>query len=123
MIFKYIYIYTHTHAGFNLRSSWSAQFSQRAVIKTLAMVGFLASLLNRTVFRRSEKSTQDLAWHIYYYLVSYRTTCAALIRYNRPLHGFRRHLGCGAVAAKITANVWKILQLSTLITPQLHVQF
>ena len=46
---KYIYIYTHTHAGFNLRSSWSAQFSQRAVIKTLAMVGFLASLLYRTV--------------------------------------------------------------------------
>ena len=42
---------------------------------------------------------------------------------NRPLHGFRRHLGCGAVAAKITANVWEILQLSTLITPQLHVQF
>ena len=37
------------YAGFNLRSSWSAQFSQRAVIKTLAMVGFLASLLYRTV--------------------------------------------------------------------------
>ena len=35
--------------------------------------------------------------------------------YNRPLHGFRRHLGCGAVAAKITANVWEILQLSTLV--------
>ena len=29
---------------------------------------------------RNDKSTQDLAWHIYYYLVSYRTTCAALIR-------------------------------------------
>ena len=29
---------------------------------------------------RSDKSTQDLAWHIYYYLVSYRTTCAAFIR-------------------------------------------
>ena len=42
---------------------------------------------------------------------------------NRPLHGFRRHLGCGAVAAKITANVWKILQLSTLVTPQVHVGF
>ena len=42
---------------------------------------------------------------------------------NRPLHGFRRHLGCGAVAAKITAYVWEIIQLSTLITPQLHVQF
>ena len=42
---------------------------------------------------------------------------------NRPLHGFRRHLGCGAVAGKITANVWEILQLSTLIIPQLHVQF
>ena len=27
---------------------------------------------------RSDKSTQDLAWHIYNYLVSYRTTCAAL---------------------------------------------
>ena len=36
---------------------------------------------------------------------------------NRPLHGFRRHLGCGAVAAKITANVWDIVQLSTPITP------
>ena len=24
---------------------------------------------------------------------------------SRPLHSFRRHLGCGAVAAKITANV------------------
>ena len=42
---------------------------------------------------------------------------------NRPLHGFRRHLGCGAVAAKITANIWKILQLSTVIISQLHVQF
>ena len=37
------------------------------------------------------------------------------------MHGFRRHLGCGEVAAKITVNVWEILQLSTLITPQLHV--
>ena len=35
---------------------------------------------------------------------------------------FRRDLGCGAVAAKIRANVWKILQLSTLVTPQLHVR-
>ena len=32
------------------------------------------------IFIRSDKSTQELAWHIYYYLVSYRTTCAALIR-------------------------------------------
>ena len=42
---------------------------------------------------------------------------------NRPLHGFRRHLGCGAVAAKITANVWDIVQLSTSITPQLYIGF
>ena len=54
MIYIYIYIYNiyiyiYIYAGFNLRSSWSAQFSQRAVIKTLAMVGFLASLLYRTV--------------------------------------------------------------------------
>ena len=42
---------------------------------------------------------------------------------NRPLHGFSRHLRCGAVAAKITANVWKVLQLLTLITPQLHSGF
>ena len=51
------------------------------------------------------------------------TGVSSKVRFNRPLHGFRRHLGCGAVAAKITANVWEILQLSTLITPQLHVQF
>ena len=25
---------------------------------------------------------------------------------NKPLHGFRRHLGCGVDTAKITANVW-----------------
>ena len=42
---------------------------------------------------------------------------------NRPLHGFRRHLGCGAVAAKITVNVWDIVQLSTPITPQLYIGF
>ena len=60
-------------------------------------------------------------WLVDYYLChSSHFHCLAG---NRPLHGFRRHLGCGAVAAKITANVWKILQLSTLITPQLHVQF
>ena len=29
--------------------------------------------------------------------------------------GFRRHLGCGAVATKITANVWDIVQLSLSI--------
>ena len=34
---------------------------------------------------------------------------------NRPLHGFRRHLGCGAVTAKTTANVWEILQLYFII--------
>ena len=28
---------------------------------------------------------------------------------SRPLHSFRRHLGCGAVAAKITANIWDIV--------------
>ena len=27
---------------------------------------------------------------------------------NRPMHGFCRHLGCGAVAAKITVIVWDI---------------
>ena len=51
------------------------------------------------------------------------TLYETIIYRNRPLHGFRRHLGCGAVAAKISANVWEILQLSTLITPQLQVQF
>ena len=51
------------------------------------------------------------------------TTTIILALNNRPLHGFGRHLGCGAVAAKITANVWKILQISTLFTPQLHVRF
>ena len=42
---------------------------------------------------------------------------------NRLLHGFHRHLGCGAVAAKITANVWDIVQLSTPITPRLYIGF
>ena len=36
---------------------------------------------------------------------------------NRPIHGFRRHLGWGSVAAKITSNVWEIVQLSNLVTP------
>ena len=43
--------------------------------------------------------------------------------FHRPLHGFHRHLGCGAVTEKITANVWEILQLSTLTTPQLQIWF
>ena len=42
---------------------------------------------------------------------------------NRPLHGFRRHLGCGAVVAKITVNVWDIVQLSMPITLQLYIGF
>ena len=42
---------------------------------------------------------------------------------NRPLHGFCRHLGCGTVAAKITVNVWDIVQISTPITPQLYIGF
>ena len=42
---------------------------------------------------------------------------------NRPLHGFRRHLECGAVAAKIAANVWDIVQLPMLITLQLYIGF
>ena len=42
------------------------------------------------------------------------------VSWKRPLHGFRRHLGCGPVdAAKITANIWDFVQLSTPITPQL----
>ena len=41
------------------------------------------------------------------------------LRY-RPFQGFRRHLGGGAVAAKITANVWEIVQLSNLVTPLLY---
>ena len=40
--------------------------------------------------------------------------------YNRPFQGFRRHLGGDAVAAKITANVWEIVQLSNLVTPLLY---
>ena len=39
---------------------------------------------------------------------------------NGPFQGFRRHLGGGAVAAKITANVWEIVQLSNLVTPLLY---
>ena len=31
-----------------------------------------------------------------------------------------RHLGGGAVTAKITANVWEIVQLSNLVTPLLY---
>lgn len=37
------------------------------------------------------------------------------------MHGFRRLLGLGAVAAKITANVWEILQFPTLTTPLLYI--
>ena len=32
-------------------------------------------------------------------------TKKAVSENNRPLHGFRHHLGCGAIMAKITANV------------------
>ena len=39
---------------------------------------------------------------------------------NRPIQVYGRHLGGGAVAAKITANVWEIVQLSTLATPLLY---
>ena len=39
---------------------------------------------------------------------------------NRPFHGFRRHLGWESVTAKITANVWEIVQLSNLVTPLLY---
>ena len=39
---------------------------------------------------------------------------------NTPFHGFRRHLGWGSVAAKITANAWEIVQLSNLVTPLLY---
>ena len=41
-------------------------------------------------------------------------------KYNRTFHGFRRHLGWGSVAAKITANLWEIVQLSNLVTPLLY---
>ena len=34
---------------------------------------------------------------------------------NRPFQGFRRHLGGGAVAAKITANVWGFKILITIV--------
>ena len=39
---------------------------------------------------------------------------------NRPDHGFCHQLGWGSVAAKITANVWEIVQLSNLVTPLLY---
>ena len=42
---------------------------------------------------------------------------------NRPLHGFHHHFGCEAVVAKVTANVWGIVQLSTPITPQVYIGF
>ena len=44
----------------------------------------------------------------------------SLVIRSRPFHGFRRHLGWGSVAAKITANVWEIVQLSNLVTPLLY---
>ena len=40
--------------------------------------------------------------------------------FNRPFQGFCHHLGGDAVAAKITANVWEIVQLSNLVTPLLY---
>ena len=42
---------------------------------------------------------------------------------NRPLHGFRRYLGCGALAAKITVNVWDIIHHSTLINSTIIIGF
>ena len=39
---------------------------------------------------------------------------------NRPFQGFRRHLGGGAVTAKIIVNVLEIVQLSNLVTPLLY---
>ena len=35
-------------------------------------------------------------------------------------HGFRRHLGWESVAAKITANIWEIVQLSNFVTLLLY---
>ena len=43
-----------------------------------------------------------------------------VIYFNIPLHGFRRHIGLGAVAAKSTANVRKVVQFSTLVTLLLY---
>ena len=39
------------------------------------------------------------------------------------LNAFDRYLGCGAVAAEITANVGEIVQLLTLVTPQSYIGF
>ena len=39
---------------------------------------------------------------------------------NRSFQDFRRHFGGGATAAKITANVREIVQLSNLVTPLLY---
>ena len=44
-------------------------------------------------------------------------------KHHRPLHGFHRHLDLGTVAARITANVWKIVKFSTLITLPLNIRF
>ena len=45
-------------------------------------------------------------------MLKFRVKCLQnVLKHNRPLlHGFRRHLGCWAVAAKITANVWDIVE-------------
>ena len=53
----------------------------------------------------STKTTQKCRIYVLY-TVQTRT--------NRPFHGFHRHLGWGPVEAKITANVWEIVQLSNL---------
>ena len=47
---------------------------------------------------------------------------------SNRFHGSRRHLGWGEggggrVAAKVAANVWEIVQLSSLVTSQLYLEF
>ena len=49
------------------------------------------------------------------YVVIRGTECKDVL--NVPFQGFHGHLGGGAVAAKITANVWEIVQLPNLVTP------
>ena len=82
-----------------------------------------------TYFRPNSRNRYPISYQAKYALLltgrwKYRAQLQILNLFifllNRLFQGFRRHLGGGAVAVKITANVWEIVQLSNLVTPLLY---
>ena len=109
--------------SWNVCDWWANVAAGETRRKTSASIKLTQKIMAKTGLFCSQFNIHANIWAIIFHNYQNLLACFYFFHHiylDRPFHGFRRHLGWGSVAAKISAHVWEIVQLSNLVTPLLY---